>query len=84
MELIYATGFNGWLPSMDCGTSFAAPRVAWFLAASEVVRREALDIRSYGSILLERLRAMRRQWTDDSRARLLFSPRILLGLPANP
>lgn len=35
-------GFDGRIDSNSCGTSFAAPRVAWVLAAAEAYRTEVL------------------------------------------
>jgi hypothetical protein len=77
MEYTLTTGFNGWLPSLDCGTSFAAPRVAWLLAAAEAVRAGSEPF--YGTQVLRRLLEMRRSWTGDAKGQLLFSPRILFG-----
>lgn len=34
----YAVGFDGYLKSGECGTSFSAPRVAWLLAVKEALR----------------------------------------------
>jgi hypothetical protein len=56
-----ATAFDGEvLGSAICGTSFAAPRIAWILAADEAVRKSALDPTTSWEVLLDlRLKKIR-------------------------
>jgi hypothetical protein len=62
-----------------CGTSFAAPRIAWILAADEAVRKAALDPTTWEADLDERLKKAR-----DPNAtkfdKLWFDPVVFLKL----
>jgi len=40
LDVAMAVAFNGRVTDKACGTSFAAPRVAWFIAAAEAVRTD--------------------------------------------
>ncbi len=51
LDLSIAAGFDGYVTDDIWGTSFAAPRVAWFLAAGEAVRVAPLDPSSWGGRL---------------------------------
>jgi hypothetical protein len=54
-----AAGFDGYVTDDVFGTSFSAPRIAWFLAAGEAVRTQPLDLHYWGvdlSLMLKRLR----------------------------
>jgi hypothetical protein len=73
IDATLAAGFDGLVTDDISGTSFSAPRVAWFLAAGEAVRNKALELDRWGRELHEQLKAMR-----DLRAtayqKLLFDP----------
>lgn len=56
--------FDGKLPSGDCGTSFAAPRVAWLIAARESMRIHDPKKNWVGKLQNE-LRALRRPEQND-------------------
>jgi hypothetical protein len=60
-EEAMATAFDGEvLGSSICGTSFAAPRIAWILAADEAVRKAAIDpTTSWDVVLHVRLKKIR-------------------------
>jgi hypothetical protein len=51
LDLSIAAGFDGYVTDDIWGTSFAAPRVAWFLAAGEAVRIAPLDPNSWAGRL---------------------------------
>lgn len=59
----FAVGFDGRVTSSTCdsgcGTSFASPRVAWLLAASESLRLTVLDAATWQLSEFQRLRALR-------------------------
>jgi len=61
VDEVMAIAFDGEvLGSTLCGTSFAAPRIAWILAADEAVRKSALDpTTSWGVLLDVRLKKIR-------------------------
>jgi hypothetical protein len=54
-----ATGFDGRLDGDIHGTSFAAPRVAWFLAAGEAVRSAPLDLERWAFDLKDQIMRIR-------------------------
>lgn len=54
-----ALSFDGKLPSGDCGTSFAAPRVAWLIAARESMRTQDPN-KNWVGLLKNELLALRR------------------------
>jgi hypothetical protein len=80
-----AAGFDGMIrDSKDpeyriCGTSFAAPRVAWFLALEESMRIADFDESRWNVNLFLRLRAARPN--DGNWQRLWFSPLKYLNPP---
>ncbi len=73
IDLALAAGFDGTVTDDVYGTSFSAPRIAWFLAAGEAVRTKSLDRIHWGRNLQAQLAAMR----DPSATgyqKLLFHP----------
>jgi hypothetical protein len=50
-----AVAFNGQIAGGPCGTSFAAPRVAWLLAFSEALRPAPVDIQNWANDVQARL-----------------------------
>lgn len=77
LDDVLAVGYDGWVSKDQCGTSFAAPRVAWFLAADEVLRTSTMNPKARPNELLRRLIAMRaRHRLND----LLFTPSGFVGL----
>ena len=77
LDQVLAVGYDGWLDSAECGTSFATPRVAWFLAANEVLRDKPLDPRLRGGTLLRRLLDVK---TRHQVADLLFDPSAFIEI----
>lgn len=69
---ILAVGYDGWTPDRRCGTSLAAPRVAWFLAAAEAVRPLPSAYKGYGNALHRALLRLRRP--DAGLRGLWFDP----------
>jgi hypothetical protein len=65
MDDALAVGYDGEITGTGCadicGTSFAAPRVAWLLAADEAVRRQPLQPGLWQASEQERLKAARDQ-----------------------
>jgi len=59
----FAVGFDGRVTSATCdggcGTSFASPRVAWLLGASESLRMTTLDAATWQLTEFQRLRGLR-------------------------
>jgi hypothetical protein len=53
----FAVAFDGRVSGSDseCGTSFAAPRVAWLLAMAEAIRRDQLEPSRWSILLHQRL-----------------------------
>jgi hypothetical protein len=60
-EDMNAVGFNGTIPGDKCGSSFAAPRVAWLIAAREARRPGAFpdDASKWVSEVRRRIRTLR-------------------------
>jgi hypothetical protein len=54
-------GFDGFVESNVCATSFAAPRVAWLLAASEAIRNHPFVARRWANCVSRQLAAQRRR-----------------------
>ena len=73
IDIAEAVGFDGSVTDDISGTSFSAPRVAWFLAAGEAVRKKDLTLDDWGTDLQLELHALR-----DPKAtgyqKLLFDP----------
>jgi hypothetical protein len=73
IDIALAAGFDGSVTDDISGTSFSSPRVAWFLAAGEAVRKKNVNLERWGIELHQQLRAMR-----DPKAslyqKLLFDP----------
>jgi hypothetical protein len=65
LDVAFAVAFDGEISGQTCsslcGTSFSAPRVAWLLAADEVLRSSNLDITQWALSLQQRLTALRDQ-----------------------
>ena len=73
-----AVSFNGRVESGPCGTSFAAPRVAWLLAAS-AVPNDVTNVSKWAyTLIAERLLPLRRAEGTPSR-RLYFNPEQYLN-----
>jgi hypothetical protein len=68
-----AVGFDGHITEDFCATSFATPRVAWFLAAGEAVRTADLTPRHWGIDLHDCLSALR-NGSNEGFTKLLFEP----------
>jgi hypothetical protein len=78
-----AVGFDGEiLGDTLCGTSFAAPRIAWFLALDEATRKTALDPNRWELILGNRLLKARDPQASGFN-KLWFDPTIFLTTTAN-
>jgi hypothetical protein len=73
MDQAMAAGFDGMVTDDVHGTSFSAPRIAWLLAAGEVVRTQRLDRTHWGHDLQARLAAAREPAATGDQ-RLLFHP----------
>lgn len=73
IDIGLAVGFDGSVTDDISGTSFSSPRIAWFLAAGEAVRKKSLDLDRWGIDLQQQLQVMR-----DPKAtryqKLLFDP----------
>lgn len=52
-------GFNGDLEGRACGTSFSAPRIAWFIAAAEARRSTPFSFSNWSAAIAGRLAAQR-------------------------
>lgn len=72
VELLNALGFNGTISPGNSGTSFAAPRVAWFLAAGEALRKTSVDFDAWAARLGKELRELRT--TNAGLSKVLFNP----------
>jgi hypothetical protein len=61
LDDVLSVGFDGLVSDSEnqCGTSFAAPRVAWLLAASESLRTQTIAFQTWGVRLHHRLRDAR-------------------------
>ncbi|HET9282322.1 MAG TPA: hypothetical protein VFR24_10210 [Candidatus Angelobacter sp.] len=73
IDVAMAAGFDGMVTDDISGTSFSAPRIAWFLAAGEAVRKKPLVMKQWGIDLWRQLVLLR----DPSAAgnqKLLFDP----------
>jgi hypothetical protein len=73
IEASVAAGFDGYITDDILGTSFSAPRIAWFLAAGEAVRIQPLDLGQWGIQLPEALKSLRAPNATDYQ-KLLFDP----------
>jgi hypothetical protein len=78
IDIAQAVGFDGHITDDFCATSFAAPRVAWFLAAGEATRTSELNQRHWGIDLHDCL-SMLRNTSDQGFTRLLFRPAKFLA-----
>jgi hypothetical protein len=72
-EDMNAVGFNGSIPGDKCGSSFAAPRVAWLIAAREARRAGAFpdDASKWVSEVRRRIRSLRHQGQTPPESLLL-------------
>ena len=73
IDIAVAAGFDGSVTDDISGTSFSAPRIAWFLAAGEAVRKRKLDLDNWGTNLQLQLRALRDPQATGYR-KALFDP----------
>jgi hypothetical protein len=73
IDIALAAGFDGSVTDDVSGTSFSSPRIAWFLAAGESVRRKNLDLEHWGNDLRAQLKALRDS-NATSYQKLLFDP----------
>lgn len=73
IDIAVAAGFDGSVTDDISGTSFSAPRIAWFLAAGEAVRKRKLDLDNWGTNLQLQLRALRDPQATGYR-KVLFDP----------
>jgi len=53
IDVAMAAGFDGAITDDISGTSFSAPRIAWFLAVGQAVRKKPLIMKQWGIDLLE-------------------------------
>jgi hypothetical protein len=75
-----AVGFSGRLPNGTCGSSFAAPRVAWVLAARETLSAATVsDGQAWVQSLRERLKSLRKPGAMP--AGLLLDPSQYIAAP---
>jgi hypothetical protein len=72
-EDMNAVGFDGTIPGDGCGSSFAAPRVAWLIAAREARRASAFpeDASKWVSEVRRRIRTLRPPGHTPPRSLLL-------------
>jgi len=75
-----AIGYDGKISNEICGTSFAAPRVAWILAADEAIRKQDIQPQKWADSLQHRLSVMRDPGAQKY-LRLWLSPWKLLATP---
>jgi hypothetical protein len=68
-----AAGFDGYVTNDVFGTSFSAPRIAWFLAAGEAVRAKPVNLGQWAIGLQEILKKLRDPVATDYQ-KLLFNP----------
>ena len=73
IDVAMAAGFDGMVTDDVSGTSFSAPRIAWFLAAGETVRSAPLNLDHWGVNLFEQLHGMRSS-NATGYEKLLFDP----------
>jgi hypothetical protein len=73
IDIALAAGFDGAVTDDITGTSFSSPRVAWFLAAGEAVRKKTLNLDRWGVELQLQLKAMRDPLATHYQ-KLLFNP----------
>jgi hypothetical protein len=76
-----AAGFDGEVSGTDCaslcGTSFAAPRVAWIIAAGESLRSSAFDSSRWGLNVRSRIFSARQSGVQGFQATWLDTVRYL-------
>jgi hypothetical protein len=80
IDTAMAIAYDGKISEDICGTSFAAPRVAWLLAADEALRRNPIEAQRWSSGLQERLASIRDP-NAKQYLKLWLSPGKLLALP---
>jgi hypothetical protein len=73
IDVAMAAGFDGAVTDDISGTSFSAPRIAWFLAAGEAVRKKPLVIKQWTVDLWKELVMLRVPDATGNR-KLLFDP----------
>jgi len=74
LDQAMATAFDGEVDSSVCGTSFAAPRIAWILAADEVVRKSNFDSTTTWDAALDARLKKIRDPNASGFAQYLFDP----------
>jgi hypothetical protein len=73
IDVAMAAGFDGSVTDDVSGTSFSSPRIAWFIAAGEAVRKNPIDLQNWGIDLEARLKSIRDPQATDYQ-KLLFDP----------
>lgn len=73
VDVAMAAGFDGAVTDDISGTSFSAPRIAWFLAAGEAVRKKPLDVDQWTVDLWKQLVVLRVPDAAGNQ-KLLFDP----------
>lgn len=81
IDIVDGAGFDGAVTDDISGTSFAAPRIAWFLAAGEAVRKKQLTLDTWGTDLSQELQALRDPQATGYK-KLLFDPVRFIGAQA--
>jgi len=81
IDIVDGAGFDGAVTDDISGTSFAAPRIAWFLAAGEAVRKKQLTLDTWGTDLSQELQALRDPQATGYK-KLLFDPVRYIGAQA--
>jgi hypothetical protein len=76
-----AAAFDGYVTDSVSGTSFAAPRIAWFLAAGEAVRSKEIVLGDWGWQLLDTLQRLRKPQATNYE-KLSFDPVRYIGTQA--
>jgi hypothetical protein len=80
IDTAMAIGYDGTISADICGTSFAAPRVAWVLAADEATRKLPVKPQKWSATLQARLSSIRDP-NSKKYLRLWLRPGRLLSLP---
>jgi hypothetical protein len=73
VDVAMAAGFDGLVTDDITGTSFSAPRIAWFLAAGEAVRKKPVLMKQWSVELWQQLTLMRNPLAIGN-DKLLFDP----------
>jgi hypothetical protein len=81
IDVAMAAGFDGLVTDDISGTSFSAPRIAWFLAAGEAIRKKPLVLKQWAIDLWRQLVLMRDPHATGNQ-RLLFDPVMYISSQA--